>query len=152
MKNPVFVALCLFLFATPALAESADHSGPVPAKGGHVLRGGVGGSGNQKSAASGPDGAASGPDDSEQHGAAASSAGAGAGAAGAGAGAGDPSGAAARVADVVGDLFGDFGGPNSNRGNSGVRGAPGPVAGAGLPLLGIACGVYWLIRRRRKAD
>lgn len=27
------------------------------------------------------------------------------------------------------------------------RGAPGPVAGAGLPLI-VAAGAYWLIRRR----
>ena len=57
---------------------------------------------------------------------------------------------AARLADVVGDIFGDAGGPG--RGNGGVRGAPGPIAGAGLPFLGIAYGVYWLIRRRQKAD
>jgi hypothetical protein len=34
----------------------------------------------------------------------------------------------------------------------GTRGAPGPIAGAGLPILGIGYGVYWLIKRRRKAD
>ncbi len=32
------------------------------------------------------------------------------------------------------------------------RGAPGPLAGAGLPFLGIGYGVYWLFRRRRKLD
>jgi hypothetical protein len=30
--------------------------------------------------------------------------------------------------------------------------APGPIAGAGLPVLAVGYGVYWLIRRRRKAD
>jgi hypothetical protein len=31
------------------------------------------------------------------------------------------------------------------------RGAPGPIAGAGLPVLAVGYGVYWLIKRRRKA-
>jgi hypothetical protein len=33
-----------------------------------------------------------------------------------------------------------------------IQGAPGPIAGAGLPILAIGYGVYWLIRRRRKID
>jgi hypothetical protein len=32
------------------------------------------------------------------------------------------------------------------------RGAPGPIAGAGLPFLVVGYGVYWLIKRRRKTD
>jgi hypothetical protein len=33
------------------------------------------------------------------------------------------------------------------------RGAPGPIAGAGLPFLAVGSGVYWLVkRRRRKAE
>jgi hypothetical protein len=33
----------------------------------------------------------------------------------------------------------------------GYWGAPGPIVGAGLPVLAIAgCGVYWLLKRRRK--
>jgi hypothetical protein len=31
-------------------------------------------------------------------------------------------------------------------------GAPGPIAGAGLPILAIGYGVYWLVKRRRKAN
>jgi hypothetical protein len=43
---------------------------------------------------------------------------------------------------------------NNQDGNSQggyIRGAPGPVAGAGLPVLAVGYGVYWLIKRRRKA-
>ena len=32
-----------------------------------------------------------------------------------------------------------------------VSGAPGPIAGAGLPIVAVGYGVYWLLRRRRKA-
>ena len=32
------------------------------------------------------------------------------------------------------------------------RGAPGPIIGAGLPLLLVGGGIYWLVRRRKKAD
>ena len=35
--------------------------------------------------------------------------------------------------------------------NGSVSGAPGPIAGAGLPILAVGYGVYWLIKRRRKA-
>jgi len=31
------------------------------------------------------------------------------------------------------------------------RAVPGPIAGAGLPLLAIGYGVYWLVKRNRKA-
>ena len=45
------------------------------------------------------------------------------------------------------------GGNNNNQGGGGYRGAPGPVAGEGLPfvVLGAAgFGAYWLVRRTRR--
>jgi hypothetical protein len=33
-----------------------------------------------------------------------------------------------------------------------ASGAPAPIAGAGLPVLAIGYGVYWLIKRRRRVD
>ena len=44
---------------------------------------------------------------------------------------------------------------NNNQGGNGGRHthpAPGPIAGAGLPVLAVGYGVYWLLRRRRKAQ
>ena len=41
---------------------------------------------------------------------------------------------------------------NGNGGGRDVHGAPGPIAGAGLPVLAIGYGVYWLVKRRRKAN
>jgi hypothetical protein len=32
------------------------------------------------------------------------------------------------------------------------HGAPGPIAGASLPVLAVGFGVYWLVRRRRKPN
>jgi hypothetical protein len=44
------------------------------------------------------------------------------------------------------------GGRRTNWQNGGVHGAPGPIAGAGLPVLAVGYGVYWLIRRRRNSQ
>jgi hypothetical protein len=33
-----------------------------------------------------------------------------------------------------------------------IHPAPAPIAGAGLPVLAVGFGVYWLIRRRRRAE
>jgi hypothetical protein len=41
--------------------------------------------------------------------------------------------------------------PGHNPGHN-VHGAPGPIAGAGLPVLAIGYGVYWLVKRRRKVN
>jgi LPXTG-motif cell wall-anchored protein len=54
----------------------------------------------------------------------------------------------------------DSGGKGSGGGDSGgkggkgdgVKGAPGPLVGAGLPVLLVAGGVYWLVRRRKSAS
>jgi hypothetical protein len=32
------------------------------------------------------------------------------------------------------------------------QGAPGPIAGAGLPVLAVGYGVYWLVKRRRRNE
>ncbi len=44
------------------------------------------------------------------------------------------------------------GGRPTNWQNGGIHGAPGPIAGAGLPVLAVGYGVYWLIRRRRNSQ
>ena len=36
--------------------------------------------------------------------------------------------------------------------DGGVHGVPGPIVGAGLPFIAVGYGVYWLVRRRRRAD
>ena len=44
----------------------------------------------------------------------------------------------------------DQGQNNNNQG--GYRAAPGPLVGAGLPLLLIGGGIYWIVRRRRSSS
>jgi hypothetical protein len=44
-------------------------------------------------------------------------------------------------------------GQGQNGQGNNYSGAPGPIVGAGLPVLAVGYGVYWLIkRRRRKAE
>jgi hypothetical protein len=57
-----------------------------------------------------------------------------------------------------GDGQGGQGGPSGNgqgcghgRGAGGSYGAPAPVLGGGFPILVVGYGVYWVIRRRKKA-
>ena len=40
---------------------------------------------------------------------------------------------------------------DNGNGNGQVKGAPGPLAGAGLPVLLVGGGIYWIVRRRKKA-
>jgi hypothetical protein len=42
-------------------------------------------------------------------------------------------------------------GNQGNQGGGGMRGAPGPVLGAGLPVLAVGAGIYWVVWRRKKA-
>jgi hypothetical protein len=42
--------------------------------------------------------------------------------------------------------------PGHNKPGNNMQGAPGPIAGAGLPIFAIGYGVYWLVKRRRKLD
>jgi hypothetical protein len=55
---------------------------------------------------------------------------------------------------LISPAFGHNQGGNNQGGNNNSQGghhaAPGPIAGAGLPVLAVGFGVYWLARRRRK--
>jgi hypothetical protein len=45
----------------------------------------------------------------------------------------------------------DQGQNNNDQGRGGgVRGAPGPLVGAGLPVLLIGGGIYWIVRRQKQ--
>jgi LPXTG-motif cell wall-anchored protein len=43
-------------------------------------------------------------------------------------------------------------GQNNNNQGRGFRGAPGPLVGAGLPVLLIGGGIYWIVRRKKRAS
>jgi LPXTG-motif cell wall-anchored protein len=36
--------------------------------------------------------------------------------------------------------------------DKGVKGAPGPLVGAGLPVLLVGGGIYWLVRRKKRSS
>jgi hypothetical protein len=47
----------------------------------------------------------------------------------------------------------DQGENNNDQGKGGgAKGAPGPLVGAGLPVLLIGGGIYWIVRRRNRAS
>jgi hypothetical protein len=54
------------------------------------------------------------------------------------------------ILGFIGDSCGSP--PKGGGGGGGVHGVPGPLAGAGLPFIAVGYGVYWLVRRRRKAN
>ena len=62
--------------------------------------------------------------------------------------------ASAILAAIVVPALADPGNGNKNGwdnpNNPHYRGAPGPIAGAGLPILAVGYGVYWLARRYRR--
>jgi LPXTG-motif cell wall-anchored protein len=39
---------------------------------------------------------------------------------------------------------------DKGNGNGQVKGAPGPLVGAGLPVLLVGGGIYWIVRRRKR--
>ena len=41
---------------------------------------------------------------------------------------------------------------NNGNGQGHTRGAPGPLMGASLPVILIGGGIYWLVRRRKRAS
>lgn len=47
---------------------------------------------------------------------------------------------------------GNHGNGNSGNHNGNVKGAPGPLVGAGLPVLLIGGGIYWIVRRRKRTS
>jgi hypothetical protein len=52
---------------------------------------------------------------------------------------------------VGGGGGGGGGGKDGGGGGGGVKGAPGPLVGAGLPVLLIGGGIYWIVRRQKKS-
>ena len=41
---------------------------------------------------------------------------------------------------------------DNGNGKGQVKGAPGPLVGAGLPVLLVGGGIYWIVRRRKRAS
>jgi hypothetical protein len=160
MRKIAFGTMLLsIIIAAPALADSADHR---DRDGGRSVR--LGGVGNQNS-----DRDKGGKESDARHGS--TGAGAGAGvvggsdavsgsggqsehkvvsgsvAAGNAGGEGEHNGLLGRLAGVAGDVFAGGGDLASGHG---AHGAPGPIAGGGLPIFALGAGIYWVIRRARR--
>ena len=54
------------------------------------------------------------------------------------------------MAAVPASACNDRGNCENAPGQNKFHGAPGPVLGAGLPVLAIGYGVYWVVKRRRR--
>ena len=51
---------------------------------------------------------------------------------------------------LAGNGQGQNGNGQGQNGNGNVYDVPGPIAAAGLPVIAVDFGVYWLIKRRRR--
>jgi hypothetical protein len=58
--------------------------------------------------------------------------------------------AALCIPALGGNQGGNGQGGNGQGGSNGYHNVPGPIVGAGLPIIAAGYGVYWLIRRRRQ--
>jgi hypothetical protein len=61
---------------------------------------------------------------------------------------GEATGQSGWANNLLHDIFSDDSRP-ANLSSGNVHGAPGPIAGAGLPFLAVGYGVYWLLKRKR---
>lgn len=56
------------------------------------------------------------------------------------------------LSPALADKGGNGGGKGGGDGGGKNHGAPGPLVGAGLPILLFGGGIYWLVKRRRKGS
>jgi hypothetical protein len=58
--------------------------------------------------------------------------------------------AAVLLTILMSPAFAQNQGNGNGNGRNGPHAAPGPILGAGLPILAVGFGVYWLVKRRRE--